>query len=199
MIWESGYILLRFDKTWVASTFQDFPNFHTHTFYEYKALDFIRMLSLYDVLAKIAQIIFWKETFYLHMLKVFRLQGLIRKLGLGGLIISGWSDGLDCEAANCHKDCFEGRVWIIELDCGVPIKTNQGSGVTFGTCLLRRSLALYPESPICIYNIISLLSWSQNWFFHKSRSIHEAVKLDGKWVKKCSRKARGVKYGGGST
>ena len=31
-----------------------------------------------------------------------------------------------------------------------PIKTNQGSGVTFGTCSLLRSLALYPESPICI-------------------------------------------------
>ena len=36
------------------------------------------------------------------------------------------------------------------LDCGGPIKTNQGSGVTFGTCLLLRSLALYPESSICI-------------------------------------------------
>ena len=47
------------------------------------------------------------------------------------------------------------------LDCGGPIKTNQGSGVTFGTCLLQRSLALYPESPICIYNIISQLSWRQ--------------------------------------
>ena len=34
-----------------------------------------------------------------------------------------------------------------------PIKTNQGSGVTFGTCLLLRSLALYPESSICICHL----------------------------------------------
>ena len=47
VIWESEYILLRFDKTSVASTFQDFPNFHTHTFNEYKALDFICIPSLY--------------------------------------------------------------------------------------------------------------------------------------------------------
>ena len=56
-------------------------------------------IFIYYVLAKIAQIIFSKETFYLHISKVFRLQGLIQKLGLGGLIISGWSDGLDCESA----------------------------------------------------------------------------------------------------
>ena len=44
---------------------------------------------------------------------------------------------------------------IVGLDGGAPplvgpIKTNQGSGVTFGTCSLLRPLALYPESPICI-------------------------------------------------
>ena len=43
-------------------------------------------------------------------------------------------------------------IWLCGLGCGLwgPIKTNQGSGVTFGTCLLLRSLALYPESPVCI-------------------------------------------------
>ena len=43
-------------------------------------------------------------------------------------------------------------IWLCGLGCGLwgPIKTNQGSGVTFGTCSLLRPLALYPESPICI-------------------------------------------------
>ena len=45
---------------------------------------------------------------------MFRLQGLSRKLGLGGLIISGWSDGLDCEAAikTVSKGGFGLSGWI---------------------------------------------------------------------------------------
>ena len=53
---------------------------------------------------------FSKETLYLHILKVFRFQGLIQKLGLGGLIISGWSDRLDCEAVS--KGGFGLSGWI---------------------------------------------------------------------------------------
>ena len=72
-------------------------------------------------------------------------------VSLGGWIVffivgldgGGWIGGLDWS------------FWIVGLDGGAPplvgpIKTNQGSGVTFGTCSLLRPLALYPESPICI-------------------------------------------------
>ena len=63
--------------------------------------------------------------------------------------------GSGCWIGVCE---FGGLDWsfpIVGLDVGAPplvgpIKTNQGSGVTFGTCSLLRPLALYPESPICI-------------------------------------------------
>ena len=43
--------------------------------------------------------------------------------------------------------------FVVRFGLWGPIKTNQGSGVTFGTCLLLRSLALYPESSICISHL----------------------------------------------
>ena len=57
---------------------------------------------------------FSKETLYLHILKVFRLQGLIQKLGLGGLIFSGWSDRFDCGVAikTVSKGGFGLSGWI---------------------------------------------------------------------------------------
>ena len=93
----------------------------------------------------------------------------------------------------CHEDCFERRVWIIGLDCGVPIKTNQGSGVTFGTCLLRRSLALYPESPICIYNIISRLSWRQKLILSQKQVYSWSCKIRWEMSEKVQQKSQGCK------
>ena len=121
---------------------------------------------------------------YMHILRVFRLVRLIQNWGLGFPQIGLWG---------CHKDCFEGWVWIIGLDCGVPIKTNQGSGVTFGTCLLQRSLALYPESPICIYNIISQLSWRQKLILSQKQVFSWSCKIRWEMSEKVQQKTQGCK------
>ena len=79
---------------------------------------YVFYLYIYDVLAKMAQIIYSKATLYLHILKVFRLKGLIQKFWLGGLIISGWSEGLDCEAA--IKTVSKGRFGLSGWIAGFP-------------------------------------------------------------------------------
>ena len=91
-------------------------------------------------------------------------------------------------------------IWLCGLGCGLwgPIKTNQGSGVTFGTCLLLRSLALFPESSVCIcylQNLIYPRCWIQSWHYHiyhayiSKQVFSDAASLTyGRIVKNCSRK-----------
>ena len=67
----------------------------------------------------------------------------IVRVGLRGL---DFGVGLDRGGLVCGDLVVRVRLWG-------PIKTNQGSGVAFGTCLLLRSLALYPESSICICHL----------------------------------------------
>ena len=68
----------------------------------------------------------------------------IVRVGFWGL---DFGVGLDRGGSVC------GDLVTVRVRLWVPIKTNQGSGVAFGTCLLLRSLALYPESSICICHL----------------------------------------------
>ena len=148
-------------------------------------------MNICDKLAKIPRFIFLKLTLYTcTFCWCLGWWGWFKSWGWGFPHIGLWG---------CHKDCFEGWVWIIGLDCGVPIKTNQGSGVTFGTCLLQRSLALYPESPICIYNIISQLSWRQKLILSQKQVFSWSCKIRWEMSEKVQQKSQAVKYGGGST
>ena len=134
---------------------------------------------------------FQRKCFIFAHFKSVQIAGNDSKAGVGGFdyLRLVWRVGL----WGCHKDCFEGRVWIIGLDCGVPIKTNQGSGVTFGTCLLQRSLALYPESPICIYNIISRLSWRQKLVLSQKQVFSWSCKIRWEMSEKVQQQRQGCK------